>query len=157
MGPHIEKENLSYTLKSCLSVEVIKIVESIDDNVEEMWDRLDNKYGRPSLLVDTIMNDIKKLQCISEGDDNALLKLVDIVDRGYANLKRLEIERENVKLHNTKYSIIEEKLPSNIRREWSKEVNKSESKVDLFNKFPHFIKFLLEQKRILEYEMADLR
>ena len=114
----MEKENLSYTLKSCLSVEVIKIVESVDDNVEEMWDRLDNKYGRPSLLVDTIMNDIKKLQCISEGDDNALLKLVDIVDRGYANLKRLEIETHMS--NSITLSIIETKLPSNIRREWSR-------------------------------------
>ena len=48
----MEKENLS--------VDVLKIIESVDDNVEEMWDRLDNKYGKPSFLVDIVMNDIKK-------------------------------------------------------------------------------------------------
>ena len=41
--------------------------------------------------------------------------------------------------------------------EWSKEVNKGNSKVDPFNKFPEFMTFLLEQKRIIEYEMTILR
>ena len=54
-------------------------------------------------------------------------------------------------------SIIEGKLSPSIRREWAKEVNKTDSKVDLFAKFPHFMKFLLEQRSIFEYEMANLR
>ena len=36
-------------------------------------------------------------------------------------------------------------------------MNKTDSKVDLFDKFSHFMKFLLEQRSIFEYEMANLR
>ena len=53
--------------------------------------------------------------------------------------------------------MLEERLPAVIKREWSKEVNKDNSKVDPFNKFPEFMTFLLEQKRIIEYEMIILR
>ena len=51
--------------------------------------------------------------------------------------------------------MIEERLPALIKREQFKEVNKSDSKVDPFDKFPEFMKFLLEQKRILEYEIIS--
>ena len=79
----------------------------------------------------------------------------DIVEKAFANLSRLGIQME---MSNTiTLSLIEEKLPNNIRREWSKELNKEESKIDKLDKFPHFLKFLIEQKRILEYEMSELR
>ena len=92
---------------------------------------------------------------INEGDDKSVISLVDVVERGYANLSRLSIEKE---MSNTiTLSLIEEKLPSNVKREWSKLVNKEDREVDKLDKFPYFLKFLIEQKRILEYEWADLR
>ena len=153
--PHTRTQDLAYTLKSCLSGEPLNVTESVDDAYEQMWERLDNKFGRPSLLVDVIMNDIKKMQRVKDGDDRGLLNLVDVVERGYSNLSRINIEKQMS--NSITLSIIEEKLPGNIRREWSKEVNKEGSKVDKFDKFPSFMKFLLEQKRIVEYEMATLR
>ena len=115
-----------------------------------------NKFGRPSLLVDVIMNDIRRIQRLKEGDNNGLLKLIDIVEKGYANLSRVKMEKE---MSNTiTLSMIEEKLSGTVRREWSKEVNREDSKIDdRFNIFPDFLKFLSQQKRILVYEMADLR
>ena len=153
--PHTRVEDLAYTLKSCLNGEALRVIESVDDKFKEMWNRLDDKFGRPSLLVDVIMNDIKKMRRVRDGDNKSLLHLVDIVERGYSSLSRLKIEKE---MSNAiTLSIIEERLPGNVRREWSKEVNKEGSKVDRFNKFPSFMNFLLEQRRILEYEMATLR
>ena len=52
--------------------------------------------------------------------------------------------------------MIEKKLPRDIRREWSKEVNRADTKVDNLNKFPSLLTFLQEQKRIIEYESTDL-
>ena len=64
--PQLELNDLAYTLKSCLSEEALHIVESVDNDVSMMWKRLDDRYGRPSLLVDVIMNDIKKIQKIDD-------------------------------------------------------------------------------------------
>lgn len=153
--PQMEIDDVAYALKSCLSEDAAKLVESVDNDINKMWERLDETYGRPSLLIDVIMNDLKRMMKINEGDDKALIQLVDIVESGYANLKRLGIESE---MSNTiTLSLIEEKLPNSTRREWSKEVNKKESTVNKDNKFPSFLDFLIEQKRILEYERAELR
>ena len=66
---------------------------------------------------------------------------------------KLEHELSNA----TVISLLEEKLPKNIRRDWSKMVNETDNKIDDTNRFPAFLDFLLEQKRIIEYESADIR
>jgi hypothetical protein len=54
-------------------------------------------------------------------------------------------------------SLIEERLPRDIKREWSREVNRSTSKVEQKNKFPYLLQFLQEQRKIIEYECSELR
>ena len=116
----------------------------MDDNLDEMWKRLDEKYAKPSKLADVVMYDNKKLRAIREEDDKSFIDLVDIVEKGYHDLLRVGIELE---ISNTStISIIEEKLPKDIRREWSREVNRTDSKVEESNKFPYLLNFLLEQK-----------
>ena len=44
----------------------------MDDGLDEMWKRLDEKYGKASKLADVVMYDIKKLCAIREGDDKNL-------------------------------------------------------------------------------------
>ena len=53
-------------------------------------------------------------------------------------------------------SLMEEKLPKTICREWARKVNKTGSKVSDKNKFPSLLEFLLEQKRIIQYDSAKL-
>ena len=119
-----------------------------------MWKRLHEKHGKPSKLADVVMYDIKKLRAIREGDDKRFIDLVDTVEKGYRDLLRLLIERE---IPNTNsVSIIEKKLPKDIRREWSREVNRINSKVEESNKFLYLLNFPLEQKRIIEYESMSL-
>ena len=57
-------------------------------------------------------------------------------------------------LNTTVIILLEEKLPKNIRRDWSKRVNENDNKTDDMNRFLAFLNFLLEQKRIIEYESA---
>ena len=153
--PRSRKEDLAYTLKSCLIGKALEIVECVDDKFEEMWGRLDDKFGRPSLLVEVIMNDVRRIARVNEGDNKSLLELIGIVERGNSSLSRVNMEKEMS--NSITLSMIEEKLPVTIRREWSKEVNMENSRVNKFDIFPDFLKFLLQQPRILEYEMADLR
>ena len=82
-----------------------------------MWKKLDEKYGKPSKIADVVMYDIKKLRAIREGDGKRFIDLVDIVEKGYRDLLRVGIEQE---ISNTStVSIIEEKLPRDIRRKLS--------------------------------------
>ena len=44
-----------------------------------------------------------------------------------------------------------------IRREWAQSVSSDASMVDKMNKFPSHLRFLLNQKRAIEYDCAPLR
>lgn len=145
----------AYVLKSCLSDAPFDAVCNVDDDIKEMWKRLDEKYGQPSKLADVVVFDIKNMGYVKEGDDEAFLELVNTVERGYRDLIRVKMECEIS--NNGTVSLIEERLPRDIKREWSREVNKSGSVVEEKNKFPYLLKFLQEQRRIIEYESSDLR
>ena len=131
------------------------IVKNVDDDLKEMWRRLDDRYGRPSKLADVVMYDTKRIRPVRDGDDKRFIELVDIIERGYRDLSRVGIQQE---ISNTStVSLIEEKLPKDIRREWSRMVNRTDSTVDERNKFPCLLGYLLEQKRIIDYESMSIR
>lgn len=44
----IPKESAPYALRSCLGKESLSVVRSVDDNIDEMLKRLDEKYGDPA-------------------------------------------------------------------------------------------------------------
>ena len=44
-------EYASYVLKSCLSKDPLEVVKNVDDDIDQIWDRLESKYGRSSLLI----------------------------------------------------------------------------------------------------------
>ena len=56
-------------------------------------------------------------------------------------------------------SIIEMKLPEDIRRKWAEaeRVSMDDSPVDKANKFPHLLKYLPEVGRTIRYLSAELR
>ena len=141
-----------YVLKSCLGNLPIDVVKNVDDDVVLMWQRLDEKYGRPSKLVVVVMLDIKRIEPIKVGDDSSFIDLFDKVGRGYRDLSRIKMDAEIG--NTTTISLIEERLPKDVNREWSKFVN---SREDFKTKFPDFLKFLLAQKRILEYKNDNIR
>ena len=85
-------------------------------------------FGRPTLLVDVIMNDIRKISQVNENDNKNLVVLIDAVERGYSSLCRVKMEKEMS--NSITLSMIKERLPALVRREWSKEVNMEDSKVD---------------------------
>ena len=149
------KESSAYVLRSCLSENVKDIIINVEDKIDKIWKRLDEKYGDISKLADMIVNDVRKIRPIREGDNKGFISLVDTIEKGYRDLALLSFEKE---ISNTgTVSLVEEKLPRDIMREWSKEVNRDGSCVDVRDKFPALLKFLCEQRKIIEYEFSDLR
>ena len=90
----IDPGKLCYVLRSsCLKDEAKKLVENID-TVTEIWKRLDERFGNPAVLVDAIMSDIKSIGEISDGDEQKCIEFVNVIERGYTDLRRLHLERE---------------------------------------------------------------
>ena len=81
-------ESKAYVLKSCLRGSPLEIVKNVDRDVTEMWNRLEERYGKASILTDVILNEITKIQPVEDNDERGFLDLVDVVERGHRDLKR---------------------------------------------------------------------
>ena len=53
-------EAATYTLRSCTGKILYQIKKNRDDIIDEMRNRLDEKYDKTSVLADAITNQIKK-------------------------------------------------------------------------------------------------
>ena len=106
-----------YTLRSCLGKDALAQVKTVDDNIDEMWKRLDEKFGNPKKITDTIINDIKRLEIIKEGESKKFVAFVDLSEDSYRDLKRLKLEKEITTTNSV--GIIESKLPSDVRKDWA--------------------------------------
>lgn len=79
-----------------------------------------------------------------------------MVEDGYRDLKRLELEQEIATTSSV--SITERKLPPDIMKKWAEIVNSDTTPVNRSNKFQELLKFLLHQnKTTFEYESSELR
>ena len=71
-----------------------EIVKNIYNNVDAIYNRLDEKYGKASVLADLIMNQIKKIRTNEDGDDKRFIEFIDIVKKGYRDFSRMKVEYE---------------------------------------------------------------
>ena len=135
--------------------EPARLVNSVDDDLDEMWQRLDEKYGDPAKDADVIIDGIKRFRMLREGEDKRFVEFVTLIEDGYRDLKRLGLETEITTTSSV--SVIEKALPPDIKRKWFELVSSRDSPVDKSNKFPSFLEFLQGQRSAIEYESATLR
>ena len=117
--------------------------------------RLDRKYRGPTNITDVVIKATQNFRPIRLRENRKLLEFITVVEDGYRDLKRLGLEAEITTTSSV--SIIERKLPNDIKKEWSKIVCSSVEPVDKSNKFPALLTSLLNQRKIIEYETSDLR
>ena len=87
---------------------------------------------------------------------NRLIELINLVEDGYRDLKETTTRKGN------NYNHFCERDRKEItdrcqEKEWAKFVSSDHSTIDKTDKFPSLLKFLLNQKRAIEYENAELR
>ncbi|CAC5363493.1 unnamed protein product [Mytilus coruscus] len=128
-----------YALKQCLSGEALTVVKGVDNDFEEMFRRLDMKYGRAEKLIDHILNELKRLKKVQEGDNMKFISLVETVEKCWLDLKRMNLEAEMNTA--TMVSQIEKLLPPIQKREWA--LRKTEDRIE-------------KEKSALEYMESDL-
>ncbi|XP_037793897.1 uncharacterized protein LOC119589350 [Penaeus monodon] len=56
-----------YALKMCLGGEALQTIKGSEGNYDEMFKRLDDKFGNPRKIVDLVISDLKSLRKISDG------------------------------------------------------------------------------------------
>ena len=153
--PSLTNSTAPYTLRSCLGKEPMVVKKGVDDDIAEMWKRLDEKYGDPAKLADAIIDSVQRVKPIRAGDVKQFTEFAEIVECGYRDLVTIDLEKEITTTSSV--SIIEKRLPPDIRNDWAKLVSSDTSSVCRKDKFPSLLKFLLNQKRANEYDSADLR
>ena len=84
----------SYTLQQCLSGEALKCVLGIENYYQEMFKRLDDKFGNNRKIVDLVINDLRALKKVTEGDGKGFVKMVERVERCYLDLKKMNLTSE---------------------------------------------------------------
>ena len=149
------KESAPYILRSCLTGVAFETVRNVDTSLKEMLERLNDRFGRPSKLVDVIMNDIKNIRPVTEGDEKGFLKIVNLIENSYTDLSRINMEQEIS--NSTIVSMVEERLPKSIKAQWCLKMCDNHDRVDDRDKFPAFLDFLLKHKRAVEYGSSSLR
>ena len=153
-----------YILKNeCLKKDAKEHVQNIDDDLEEIWRRLEDRFGRPELAARAFLSDMKQITPVAEGDTTKFIKLVDTVERGFKGLQRINMQEEIANA--TVVSTIEEKLPPSLKTRWSIEVccdemqpstiQQGASRKESSNRFQQLLEFLLRHRRAMEYSSAD--
>ena len=150
--PQCSKSQLAFVLKSYLSGPVQEEISNVSDNYTKIWDRLDQKYGNISKLVDSILYDVKKLS-ITEPTDSNVLQMINVVERANRDLERLG---EEAGLRNsTSISIIEQAMTKEMRHEWVKLI--ASKSLSSRQRFTVLLEFLQDWRNRLEYMGASIR
>ena len=141
-----------FALKNCLSGEALIHVQAVDDNYDEMMQRLDFKYGRPEKLVDVVINELKPLKKIDDNDNKRFIQMVDIIERSYLDLNKLNVQHEI----NTTSMLgqFERKMPPTRLHEW---VLIKQTHLAGESQFEGFLKYIKLQRNAMEYTEEDLR
>ena len=141
-----------YALYKCLTGEAVECVRGVEDNFDSMISRLNTKYANPCKLTDCVVNDIKQLGIIPEGNFEKFIDSVNILERAWLDMSKFDLKKEmNSSSMDT---LVERILPRKIFHDW---VKISETLVDKSSLFKHLLDFLLAEKRICEYMNSDLR
>ena len=139
-----------YALRSCLSGNALETVKGVDNDYEEMFRRLDLKYGRPEKLVDVVISDLQGIGRVDDDNPKAFIEMVDKVEKCWLDLKKMGMESEMDNA--TMTSRVEKLLPSVQRREWSLQKLKSKR-----TGFIPLLDFMLEEKAAMDYMESDIR
>ena len=68
-----------YSLFSCLCEGPLAVVKGADNDIHEVWRRLDKKYGDPAKITYVIINSIQRVKAIKEGEDKRFVEFVDVL------------------------------------------------------------------------------
>ncbi|KAJ8033781.1 hypothetical protein HOLleu_24140 [Holothuria leucospilota] len=151
--PATHTDQLAFTLRQCLSGEPLRVVVPAEDDVNKIWQRLDERYGTRSKLVDVVIGDLVKHRVVKEGDDRKLVEFIDLVEASYRNLERAGLQGEMA--NSRVIGEIEKKLPEELFKRWARHMNDKEIKQE--GRMQGLLAFLECERTSIEYTTESLR
>ena len=142
--PCYSKEEEAFVLKSYLDPNIRDDVAALGENADEIWKRLDRKYGDEGKLVDSIMTEVKNLSKCMDDDPKGIISMITIIERAYRDISYLSMEQEIS--NSTIASFFEQRLPQIIENEWLSIVTGENRMIVGRDKFPTLYKLLLKHK-----------
>ena len=108
-------------LRSCLGPEPAKLFEGISFDLKAAWRYLDQNYGDPRVISDTVTADLERFKPIQPGEDHRFCDLVNLVRRSFNILKEVKRPQD---INNTQViSLIERKMTQDDLKVWARHVN----------------------------------
>ncbi|KAK4311495.1 hypothetical protein Pmani_017044 [Petrolisthes manimaculis] len=71
----------AFALYQCLSGEALSLVHGVEDDFDEMFRRLDQRYADPIKLTDCVIDQLKKLKPVPEGNTVKFVETVEVVEK----------------------------------------------------------------------------
>ena len=149
--PKCKESEKAFVLREYLEEAVKVEVANVEDDLDLLWQRLDTKYGNRRKYTDTILADLAKT---SQGGSKAALDLINTVEKAYQDLRKIHLEHEM--FNSYIISMIEKKLPEEMRTDWVKSIAE-DKKVDSEIVFIKLMKFLDKWRNIIEYDESAIR
>ena len=155
VDPICKADQVAFILKSYLSEEIKEEVDNLGDDLNNIWDRLDKKYDDQGKLIDAIMSEVKEMPFLEDDDEQGILLIINTIEKAHIDLLLLGLESE---ISNSSIvSMIEQKMPKEMKREWIKIVTGEKHTETDKDKFPSLLKLLIHFRERLEYEMSNIR
>ena len=152
LQPQCNEDQLAFVLKGYLSESVREEVSHCNDDYEAMWERLDQKYGNIRMLIYSILEQVKHLECSGTGSEE-ILKMIGIVEKAWRDLERLG---ETTELCNAQtISTIEQAMNEQMQNEWVREI--ARKSLNSTAKFEALLKFLADWRCRIEYMGCGIR
>ena len=89
-----DDSTVSYALRNALPDHIKSLVRNMSDDIKEMWQRLDERFGDAGKIVEIVLNDIKFFKSVKEHEEKRLLSFIDIIEKASLELKYLGREAE---------------------------------------------------------------
>ncbi|KAK3880041.1 hypothetical protein Pcinc_015428 [Petrolisthes cinctipes] len=71
----------AFALYQCLSGEALSIFHGVEDDFDEMFRRLDQRYADPIKLTDCVIDQLKRLKPVLEGNTVKLVGTVEVLEK----------------------------------------------------------------------------
>ena len=140
---YTDEEKLVYVLKeTCLKGAAKKIVKNVEE-LEEIWIRLEDKYGDKMTLVDIVIQELNDLPKLKATDDQKFIVMVDLLEKGLQDLEAIGAKSDIANAYTVK--VLEAKLGRQLYLTWLKEEDQLTGE-GRFGKLLGFLK--AERKRV---------
>ena len=83
---NIDSKEAAFTLRNCVSTDVRDYLGCCNDDVTEMFERLDIKYGDPCKIMESIVSQIHKFKRLDADDPKRIIQFVDMLEKAHRDL-----------------------------------------------------------------------